>query len=688
MPQPTPSPIPSPIPTPAPSSGTRFVYDHWSDGGDQKHTIIAPSTPDTYTAYFNTEYSLTTSPDPADGGTVNPSGTTWYMVGKVASAEAKPNSGYVFEGWNGDASGTDNPISLTMDSPKNITADFGLTQYSLTIVAGLGGTTDPKPGTYTYDPGRQATISAIPDKSFVFEKWSGDASGTDNPLTLTMDSDKSITANFAAGLPGITVTTSPPGKEITVDGTTYKAPQTFQWDPGSSHTLAVFSPQYERRAATASPTPIPTPSPDPSLMPQPIVIPAPSSGTRFVYDHWSDGGDQKHTIIAPSIPDTYTAYFNTEYSLTTSLDPADGGTVNPSGTSWYMAGKVASAEAKPNSGYVFEGWYGDASGTDNPIFLTMDSPKNITADFGLMQYSLTIVAGLGGTTDPKPGTYAYDPGKQATISAIPDESFMFEKWSGDASGTDNPLSLTMDSDKSITANFAANLPGITVTTSPPGKEITVDGTTYKAPQTFQWDLGSSHTLAVSSPQYEGIGTRFVYDHWSDRGAQTHTIIAPSPPYTYTAYFNTEYSLTTSPNPIDGGTVNPGGTTWYLQKEGTIALAIVEATSSSGYTFTGWSGDASGMDNPLYITMNSPKTITANFSRQYTLTIKAGLGGTTDPRPGTYTFSPGKQATINAIPDKGYSFAGWSGDVSSMDNPLIVTMDSDKSIIANFVLQKF
>jgi hypothetical protein len=68
--------------------------------------------------------------------------------------------------------------------------------YSLVLSATSGGTTDPVPGTYTRDAGSQVTIKANPNTSYEFSGWSGDASGTENPLTVKFDSDKSITANF------------------------------------------------------------------------------------------------------------------------------------------------------------------------------------------------------------------------------------------------------------------------------------------------------------------------------------------------------------------------------------------------------------------------------------------------------------------------------------------------------------
>jgi uncharacterized repeat protein (TIGR02543 family) len=43
------------------------------------------------------------------------------------------------------------------------------------------------------------------------------------------------------------------------------------------------------------------------------------------------------------------------------------------------------------------------------------------------------------------------------------------------------------------------------------------------------------------------------------------------------------------------------------------VVTVTATASNNYNFTGWSDDLSGTTNPATVTMNSAKTITANFA---------------------------------------------------------------------------
>jgi len=51
-------------------------------------------------------------------------------------------------------------------------------------------------GAGNYSPGAEATVTATPDLGYLFTGWSGDASGTENPLTLVMDQDQSISPIF------------------------------------------------------------------------------------------------------------------------------------------------------------------------------------------------------------------------------------------------------------------------------------------------------------------------------------------------------------------------------------------------------------------------------------------------------------------------------------------------------------
>jgi uncharacterized protein YmfQ (DUF2313 family) len=51
----------------------------------------------------------------------------WYNLGQTVQLTAVPNPGYGFLFWSGDASGSANPLTITMDAHRNIAAVFGLT---------------------------------------------------------------------------------------------------------------------------------------------------------------------------------------------------------------------------------------------------------------------------------------------------------------------------------------------------------------------------------------------------------------------------------------------------------------------------------------------------------------------------------------------------------------------------------
>jgi len=69
--------------------------------------------------------------------------------------------------------------------------------------------------------------------------------------------------------------------------------------------------------------------------------------------------------------------------------------------------------------------------------------------------------------------------------------------------------------------------------------------------------------------------------------------------------------------------------------------------------------------------------------QHTLTLTKSDGGITDPQPGIFVYDHAERARLEAEPDKGFIFLGWSGDIFGINRTIITTMDSDKSAKANF-----
>lgn len=76
---------------------------------------------------------------------------------------------------------------------------------------------------------------------------------------------------------------------------------------------------------------------------------------------------------------------------------------------------------------------------------------------------------------------------------------------------------------------------LTFTTSPPGLQIAVGSTAQVSPFTRTVIQGSTNSVSAVTPQAAG-GTTYTFASWSDGGAQTHVITAPTAPATYTATY--------------------------------------------------------------------------------------------------------------------------------------------------------
>ena len=143
-------------------------------------------------------YTLTTSTNPAEGGTLLPS-SAQFEEGETVVLSATPSEEYAFFSWSG-VSGTNNTTSIVMDSDKSVVALFVKKQYSLKVsIEGEGQVTEKiiKAGISTdYNSGTIVELSANPTSEWVFIEWKGDLSGTKNPAQITINEPKNITAVF------------------------------------------------------------------------------------------------------------------------------------------------------------------------------------------------------------------------------------------------------------------------------------------------------------------------------------------------------------------------------------------------------------------------------------------------------------------------------------------------------------
>jgi hypothetical protein len=213
---------------------------------------------------------------------------------------------------------------------------------------------------------------------------------------------------------------------------------------------------------------------------------------------------------------------------------------------------------------------------------------------------------------------------------------------------------------------------------------------------YQFLFGTSVILTATPDSGSAFGGWFG----DTVGINTTTTVIMDSNKNVTATFNELYSLTVTKSGTGTGTVtsnpsgiNCGSTCAYQFSAGTSVT--LTATPDSISAFGGWSGDVTGSSSIVIITMDSNKSVTAIFNPKYTLTItKSGAGtGTVTSSPSgincgstcSYQFVSGTNVTLTATPDSGSTFGGWSGDITGSSSTIIVTIDSNKSVIATFNL---
>ena len=168
---------------------------------------------------MNTRLIVNVNPAGSGTITIDPVKTT-YHYGDVVTLTATAAPGWTFSNWSGDASGNENPLTVTIHGNANITGTFTQDEYALIVNVSPAGsgtiTIDPVKTTYHY--GDVVTLTATADPGWTFSNWSGDASGNENPLTVTIHGNANITGTFTQDEYTLSVDVSPAGSgTVTID---------------------------------------------------------------------------------------------------------------------------------------------------------------------------------------------------------------------------------------------------------------------------------------------------------------------------------------------------------------------------------------------------------------------------------------------------------------------------------------
>ncbi len=355
-------------------------------------------------------------------GSTSPSvGSHSYNEGENVSISASPAVGWAFSNWVGDVSSASSPnTTVTMNADKTVTAVFtALDTYTLNMDVSGQGTVSPATGSYSYYEGEVVSISANPANGWRFEYWQGDVANSNSlNTTVTMNANKTVTAVFSE-IPTYTLQLS-----INGQGTITPSPGSYIHEPGDLVAISA----------------------------------TPAEGWRFV--NWTGGvadPNSPSTTVTLDANKNITANFapRDSFALTVNIE-GEGSTSPAAGTHNYARDEVVEVTATPAAGYKFDSWIGDVSDpAAATTTITIDADKVITARFvPLTYYELTIEVDQNGTTEPAPGTHSYPDGQTVSISAEPDEGYMFAGWIGDVADPQKATTtVLMDGNKTVIAIF-------------------------------------------------------------------------------------------------------------------------------------------------------------------------------------------------------------------------------------------
>ena len=287
------------------------------------------------------------------------------------------------------------------------------------------------------------------------------------------------------------------------------------------------------------------------------------------------------------------------YGLSLTTNGSGSILANPAGGN-YVSNTVVTLTATAAPGWQFDHWTGDLTGTNNPGAVTLNGPRAVQAVFVQVAYPVTATTLGGGTVGLNPPLANYPSNTVVTATATASNGWTFLNWSGDASGSNVSVNVTVNAAKNLSAVFGT---------------------------TLQTNVFGAGTIELNASNTVPYGT------------------------------------------------------------------VVRATGipNSGSYFAQWALALTGTNNPAEFAVNSTNVVRALFvtlpGGSVALTTRISGPGDVAVSPYKLYYTAGESVTITATPRGGTNqFAGWTGDYTGTNNPLVLVLNTSKVLTASFAPQ--
>ncbi|MCB0063200.1 MAG: hypothetical protein KDE19_13850, partial [Caldilineaceae bacterium] len=415
-----------------------------------------------------------------------------YSYGEEVELIANGSNGHVLERWGGDVSGTETPLRVKVTKDLSVTASFIIPAPSSVSASAQGNgqvKISPQKANYAYN--ELVTLTAIPDAGFQFTGWSGSLTGVQNPVTVRMRNNITVTASFEASA-------APP---ISDDFRTCRLDESL-WtkvDPKGDSTFAVNGEQLlitvpENSSHNLFTNDIfaprllqPTPNTDfvvEAKFDSPLTQRFQTQGIIIEQDdndllRWEfySSGDSVHAYAASIADGVATVRANTIITVPNGAPMYMR--VSRSGDTWVQDYSFDAQTWQTNVSYEYpftvarSGVYG---GNVDPTSGEPDTAPAHTAiidyffntaaridpeDGGLLTLTTNVSPVGSGSVAKSPEKVSYGCDEAITLTATAEEGFQFAGWSGAVTSGENPLTgFTLRSGDTITASFIEAPPNV------------------------------------------------------------------------------------------------------------------------------------------------------------------------------------------------------------------------------------
>jgi len=435
-----------------------------------------------------------------------------------------------------------------------------------------------------------------------------------------------------------------------------------------------------------------------TVAPQPV---APSIG-EIPNDSVDEG--EAYTGPAPTATGTQPMTWSlVDWPSGMTIDPATGVVTWPNPT---LSGSPHTVTIRASNG----------AGADNESWQLTVAPKPVAPDVAAIP-DRDVVEGQAYTETPRltrgtlPVTWSFvDPGSVPAGMTINPSTGVVSWPNPTVEGSPHAVSIRATNETGtpdeegwvVTVTKATVTVTIGISPANVGLTVTVDGQPHTGVSTFSWEVGSTHEVSVASPQTGSDKSIYEFDSWLDGASTAERTLQVASTSSYTAEMaeiiaagiailgpptvpeNKAVQYACQLTMSDGSTQDvTDEVSWRLTSQDAAqinkGLVVGKEVTHDEYTEIRATYAADDVNLP---SAGLPITI-LNMLKTFELTVSRSPAGAGAPVRSTHQEKAPVSIPVPDPPEAGMVFVAWGGDASGTADPLVITMDQDKTVIAQY-----